>query len=49
METEFSGSRELFAGVRDLGLNSRPDVLAVVWARAIEKGYSPFEPTKKQK
>ncbi|HEY2122579.1 MAG TPA: hypothetical protein VGH07_03215 [Chthoniobacterales bacterium] len=43
------GSRELFAGRHDLVLNSSDKRAAVVWARAIEKGYSPFTQASKQK
>ncbi len=36
------GARDLSAGTHDLVLNSLQKGAAVVWARAIEKGYSPF-------
>jgi hypothetical protein len=47
--TELNGPRELSSGVHNLTLNSREDTVAVVWSRAIEKGYSPFELVTKQK
>jgi hypothetical protein len=46
--TELTGPRELFAGLHDLALSSPEDSVAIVWSRAIEKGYSPFGPAKKQ-
>jgi len=46
--TEITGPRYLSAGVHDLVLYSPEDSVAIVWSRAIEKGYSPFEPAKKQ-
>jgi hypothetical protein len=39
---EIAGARELSAGIHDLSLNSPVDSVAIVWSRAIEKGYSPF-------
>jgi hypothetical protein len=44
-----NGPHDLSAGVHQLILKSPGDVVAVVWSRAIEKAYSPFEPTKKQR
>ncbi len=44
-----AGPRELSAGTHDLVLNSSKKDAAVVWARAIEKGYSPFTQAGKQK
>jgi hypothetical protein len=46
--TEMTGPRELLAGQHDLALSSPADSVAIVWSRAIEKGYSPFGPAKKQ-
>jgi hypothetical protein len=40
--TEVTGPRYLSAGRHDLVLNSPEDSVAIVWSRAIEKGYSPF-------
>jgi len=37
-----NGPHNLSPGVHQLVLNSPADVAAVVWSRAIEKGYSPF-------
>ena len=36
------GPRDLSAGRHDLALYSPEDSVAIVWSRAIEKGYSPF-------
>jgi len=38
--TNLNGPHDLSAGVHQLILNSPVDVVAVVWSRAIEKGYS---------
>jgi uncharacterized membrane protein len=46
--TEITGPRDLAAGRHDLALNSPEDSVAIVWSRAIEKGYSPFGRGKKQ-
>jgi hypothetical protein len=46
--TEMTGTRELLAGLHDLALSSPEDSVAIVWSRAIEKGYSPFGAAKKQ-
>jgi len=46
--TPIAGSRELSAGVHELALNSPEDSVAIVWSRAIEKGYSPFGQAKEQ-
>jgi hypothetical protein len=43
------GARDLSVGTHDLVLSSSQKQAAVVWARAIEKGYSPFTPASKQK
>ncbi len=43
------GARDLSAGMHDLVVNSSHKRAAVVWARAIEKGYSPFTPASQQK
>ena len=40
--TEITGPRYLSAGRHDLVLHSPEDSVAIVWSRAIEKGYSPF-------
>jgi len=45
---EITGPRALSAGKHDLALNSPDDSVAIVWSRAIEKGYSPFGQAKKQ-
>jgi hypothetical protein len=45
--TEIDGPRDLAAGPHDLVLNSPEDSVAIVWSRAIEKGYSPFGRGKK--
>ena len=45
---EISGPRDLSAGAHDLVLTSPEQSVAVVWSRAIEKGYSPFGQAKKQ-
>jgi hypothetical protein len=45
---EISGPRDLSAGLHDLALNSSEDSVAIVWSRAIQKGYSPFAQTKKE-
>jgi len=45
--TEMTGARDLLAGRHDLALSSPEDSVAIVWSRAIEKGYSPFAPAKK--
>ena len=45
--TEIDGPRDLAAGPHDLVLNSPEDSVAIVWSRAIEKGYSPFGQAKK--
>jgi Dolichyl-phosphate-mannose-protein mannosyltransferase len=45
--TEITGPRDLSAGLHDLALNSPEDPVAIVWSRAIEKGYSPFGQAKK--
>jgi hypothetical protein len=45
--TEITGPRDLSAGLHDLALNSPEDPVAVVWSRAVEKGYSPFGQAKK--
>ena len=45
--TEINGPRDLAAGPHDLVLNSPEDSVAIVWSRAIEKGYSPFGRGKK--
>jgi hypothetical protein len=39
--TNLNGPHDLSAGVHQLILNSPVDVVAVVWSRAIERGYSP--------
>ena len=44
---EIAGPRDLSAGIHDLALSSPEDSVAIVWSRAIEKGYSPFGPAKK--
>jgi 4-amino-4-deoxy-L-arabinose transferase-like glycosyltransferase len=44
-----NGSRDLSAGRHDLVLNSSDKGAAVIWARAIEKGYSPFAHASKEK
>jgi hypothetical protein len=44
---EITGPRELSAGVHNLAFNSPEDSVAIVWSRAIEKGYSPFAQSKK--
>jgi hypothetical protein len=46
--TEITGPRDLSTGRHDLALNSPEDSVAIVWSRAIEKGYSPFGQAKKQ-
>jgi hypothetical protein len=46
--TKITGPRQLSAGIHDLALNFPNDSVAIVWSRAIEKGYSPFGQTKKQ-
>jgi hypothetical protein len=38
----------LSAGVHDLVLYSPEDSVAIVWSRAIEKGYSPFGQANQQ-
>jgi hypothetical protein len=45
--TEIAGPRDLTAGIHDLDLSSPEDTVAIVWSRAIEKGYSPFGPAGK--
>jgi hypothetical protein len=45
--TEIAGPRDLTAGIHDLDLSSPEDAVAIVWSRAIEKGYSPFGPASK--
>jgi hypothetical protein len=45
--TEIAGSRDLSAGTHDLVLSSPEESVAIVWSRAIEKGYSPFGQAKK--
>ncbi len=45
--TEITGPRDLSAGLHDLALNSPEDPVAVVWSRAVEKGYSPFGQAQK--
>jgi hypothetical protein len=45
--TVIVGPRDLTAGIHDLDLNSPEDAVAIVWSRAIEKGYSPFGPASK--
>ena len=46
--TEITGPRYLSAGVHDLVLYSPEDSVAIVWSRAIEKGYSPFGQANQQ-
>jgi 4-amino-4-deoxy-L-arabinose transferase-like glycosyltransferase len=46
--TEITGPRDLSAGMHDLALSSPEDSVAIVWSRAIERGYSPFGQAKKQ-
>jgi hypothetical protein len=46
--TTITGPRDLSAGIHDLALNSPEDSVAIVWSRAIEKGYSPFGQAKIQ-
>ncbi len=43
---EIAGSHDLSAGIHDLALSSPEDSVAIVWSRAIEKGYSPFGQAK---
>jgi hypothetical protein len=45
---DISGSRDLSPGMHDLALTSPEQSVAIVWSRAIEKGYSPFSQAKKQ-
>ena len=44
---EINGPRDLAAGPHNIVLNSPEDSVAIVWSRAIEKGYSPFGRGKK--
>ncbi len=46
--SKITGPRNLATGQHDLALNSPEDSVAIVWSRAIQKGYSPFAQTKKQ-
>jgi hypothetical protein len=45
--TEIAGPRDLTAGIHDLDLSSPEDSVAIVWSRAIDRGYSPFGPANK--
>jgi hypothetical protein len=45
---DISGPHDLSAGTHDLVLSSPEQSVAIVWSRAIEKGYSPFGQAKKQ-
>jgi hypothetical protein len=45
--SEITSPRDLSAGTHDLALNSPEETVAIVWSRAIEKGYSPFGQAKK--
>ncbi|MBV8141326.1 MAG: hypothetical protein JOZ60_04695 [Verrucomicrobia bacterium] len=46
--TDLAGPRDLSAGMHNLALTSPEQSVAIVWSRAIEKGYSPFGQAKKQ-
>jgi Dolichyl-phosphate-mannose-protein mannosyltransferase len=46
--TKISGPRDLSAGMHVLALNNSVDSVAIVWSRAIEKGFSPFGQAKQQ-
>jgi hypothetical protein len=45
--SEITNPRDLSPGTHDLALNSPEETVAIVWSRAIEKGYSPFGQAKK--
>ena len=45
---DWQGPRELEPGTYTLILNEVPKSLAIVWSRAVEKGYSPFLPAGAQ-
>jgi len=42
----FDDSRDLRPGHYELVLNSPTDSVVVLWARAVEKGFSPFRPVQ---
>jgi hypothetical protein len=44
-----SGARDLSAGIHELALDPPADAPMVVWARGIEKGFSPFSQANNQK
>src|SRR5262249_12304607 len=46
---KLSGPRDLSAGVHELTVDVPVNSIAVIWSRAIEKGYSPFEPGERQR
>ena len=46
---KLSGPRDLSAGVHELTVDVPVNSIAVIWSRAIEKGYSPFEQGEKQR
>jgi dolichyl-phosphate-mannose-protein mannosyltransferase len=46
--TKIAGPRTLSAGIHYLALNNPGNSVAIVWSRAIEKGYSPFWEAKKK-
>jgi hypothetical protein len=46
---ELSGPRDLSAGEHDLAVDAPVNSIAVIWSRAIQKGYTPFEQAERRR